>query len=89
MNYVGGNKVELSLIIDDTNRTVLELDLKNTTDQKLQNICASIVTQYELPAKIEKRLYQQISKEFSHMKKNKKVSKSKGKILCKDFTINQ
>lgn len=65
------DKIELSLIIDDDTRTSIQLDLRNTTDEKILQICSSICVQYDLPSKIKKRLFNQITREFSEIKKEK------------------
>ena len=76
------DKIEISLIIDEDNKAQLELD-KNTSEEKLQQICSSIASQYELPSKVEKRLFYQIAKEFAQIIKEKENKQNRDKT-CKE-----
>ena len=67
------NRIEISLIIDDNNSTLIEIDLEKATDFNLGNICATICKKYELSKKIHNKLMNQIKKEINDIKsKNKK-----------------
>lgn len=71
LRNAGEDKVELSLIIDDDNTTIVEIDFKNTSDEEIMKICSSICMKYELPTAIRKRLYNHIQKEIGSMKKER------------------
>lgn len=76
---------EISLIIDDNNKTSFKIDLNNFNEEILSTICNDISNQYHLPVKATEKLYQQALTEITNVR-NTLYSQ---KILSKQFDTNE
>lgn len=71
---------EISIIIDDSNKTSFKIDLNNFDEEILSTICNDISTQYHLSSKATEKIYHQALTEITNVRNT---------LYCQQLSSNQ